>query len=55
MRAENAYMTPISQHNYSLASVSYLGPAYAESQDRPQGAAQQQGQPSKSGAQRAAH
>ncbi len=32
MRAENPNMTPASQHSYSVASVSYLGPAYTEAQ-----------------------
>jgi len=48
-------MTPISQHNYSLASVSYLGPAHTESEGRPHVTAPQQAQPSKTGAQRAGH
>ncbi|MCL2420138.1 MAG: hypothetical protein FWD04_12675 [Conexibacteraceae bacterium] len=34
MRADKGSMTPISQHNYSVASVSYLGPAYGESPER---------------------
>lgn len=30
MYADNSHMTPIFQHNFTLASVSYLGPAYAQ-------------------------
>ena len=42
-------MTPVSQHTYSVASVSYLGPAYAESRATPQPPAPQPAQPSKAG------
>lgn len=30
MTADTGNMTPISQHSFSLATVSYIGPAYTE-------------------------
>lgn len=35
MTVDNGNMTPISQHSFSLASVSYIGPAHTEQHGGP--------------------
>ncbi len=42
-------MTPVSQHTYSVASVSYLGPAYTDCQANPKAPAPPPAQASKAG------
>jgi hypothetical protein len=48
-------MTPASQHTYSVASVSYLGLAYADCQASPKAPTPPPAQPSKAGGQNPGH